>query len=593
MREQRKLLARRLVDIEPVVDLALATGQPAIVVPGEDEHNALTTKLVLAAWQWGDHHAGRELAAKARRRKELFNEPSRPSGTGPPPLDAIEWARKRTVLQGKWNRDLDATVTQVLVNALETGATKRDVMGALRQVFPTFGRGRLENIARTETTAAYNQGRLAMFGQGNVRAVQFVAILDARTTVICQSRNGMIMMLDDPRLPANTPPLHFQCRSVLIPVDRWDLADLEAGDPKAWMDFFGWLSDNEGPSNLHEALNGWGSTPPALPGFGKVSGPTARSKPKPKPKPVPKKSKPKPSKKTPAVRRTKLARAIDDRVQKGLVTPDDVKDVGSLVLDASKKKLDAAQARHDKKLASLDAKVQRLEEAQRKAKTVEKKLDYFDQIVEAQKERRELREKLQEELTEQRRDILLANLKKVRNFGNPTEQTWASGSQTPVKEALAKVQAWLPTDWSLASNGQAIKGRIVARGYYEHWNPKLTPKLYISGEPERHATVALHEFGHRMEELRTTIGKLGVAYRESRTKGEKVVSLRKLTGINYSLKEKSKPDKFTHPYMGKLYTRDHVSEIISMGLEGLLLGTSDFWTDEDYIRFMLGVLAAL
>ena len=57
-------------------------------------------------------------------------------------------------------------------------------------------------------------------------AVEFMAITDARTTPICMERDGLVLALDDPRLPANTPPLHYMCRSVLSPVSGLELEDL-------------------------------------------------------------------------------------------------------------------------------------------------------------------------------------------------------------------------------------------------------------------------------------------------------------------------------------------------------------------------------
>lgn len=37
------------------------------------------------------------------------------------------------------------------------------------------------------------------------------------------------MMLDDPDLPANTPPLHHFCRSTLVPIMDYSLEDMQAG----------------------------------------------------------------------------------------------------------------------------------------------------------------------------------------------------------------------------------------------------------------------------------------------------------------------------------------------------------------------------
>jgi hypothetical protein len=91
-----------------------------------------------------------------------------------------------------------------------------------------------------------------------VEYVQFLAILDSRTTAICESRHGRMMRLDSPELAANTPPLHYQCRSLLSPVTRFDLRDMEKP---------GW-KDEEGKS--FEELLDWGKVSAPQKGFGEI-----------------------------------------------------------------------------------------------------------------------------------------------------------------------------------------------------------------------------------------------------------------------------------------------------------------------------------
>lgn len=115
-----------------------------------------------------------------------------------------------------------------------TGKVSADVKGVvIRFLVGSYGReeaqARIEEVARstrdraslivtTETTYAYNRGRLASFVENQVDYVRFSAIMDARTSAQCRSRHGLIMAVDDPRLAMNTPPLHGRCRSVLSPV---------------------------------------------------------------------------------------------------------------------------------------------------------------------------------------------------------------------------------------------------------------------------------------------------------------------------------------------------------------------------------------
>jgi len=189
--------------------------------------------------------------------------------------DALDWLRQRVEMMERDGREHGAAVTRVILDAIQRGAATRQVMEDLRnRVFPMFTNAQLENIARTETTAAFNQGRLAMFRRNAdfVIGVQFIAIHDDRTTNICRERDGLIMRLDDPRVAENTPPLHFQCRSVLSPIDKYDWADLEAGDAATEKRIFGWVKERspaleQPPRTLTEAMSRWDRVRLAAPGF--------------------------------------------------------------------------------------------------------------------------------------------------------------------------------------------------------------------------------------------------------------------------------------------------------------------------------------
>lgn len=248
---------------------------PGIVVPGQAEHDAEVYTLCESAWAWGAYHASQEMADKLRRRRrgiEVFGDYPVPESGGPVPQEAVEWAKRRTVLQGNWQRLLDGAVNSVIVQGLETGATTRQVMDHLRMVLPDFAKHRLETIARTESTSAYTAGRLATFRKSEfVVAVQFSAIIDGRTTRICRKRDGLILKMDDDRLAANTPPLHYNCRSTLVPVDSFDFEDLQNGDKSVEGSFFSW-TDDSGPKTLSQALSGWDAAPPAMTGFGAIGG---------------------------------------------------------------------------------------------------------------------------------------------------------------------------------------------------------------------------------------------------------------------------------------------------------------------------------
>ena len=155
-----------------------------------------------------------------------------PDGEPVVPEGAVGFVRSRRDLARFFEKDQAETVRRVITEGLEQGQSLKQVMGSLEEALPgKMGRARLENIARTEATTAYNQGRLAMFldTEGFIAGVEFMAILDARTTDICQHRDGLLFRLDDPAIRQNTPPLHYQCRSILspVPVTALKESDLE------------------------------------------------------------------------------------------------------------------------------------------------------------------------------------------------------------------------------------------------------------------------------------------------------------------------------------------------------------------------------
>jgi len=133
------------------------------------------------------------------------------------PVRAIKAMEARAiVLAGDVDGDLTAAMKKIMVRFL-AGETRKATEQAVEDLL-NGNRERASLITTTETTYSYNRGRLASFAENRVDYVQFSAIWDGRTSPICRSRHGLIMKMDDPGLPGNTPPLHGRCRSVLTPL---------------------------------------------------------------------------------------------------------------------------------------------------------------------------------------------------------------------------------------------------------------------------------------------------------------------------------------------------------------------------------------
>ena len=146
------------------------------------------------------------------------------------PESAVNWLKDYVPkLAGVLSADVLEKTREVIRGSMMTGSTLQERMKALRESSDVLLRmtdARIETIARTEITRADSMGRLIeMKGNDDVIGVEFSAIMDDRTTEMCAERHGLVMRLDDPRLPENTPPLHFRCRSLLLSLTVYDYPD--------------------------------------------------------------------------------------------------------------------------------------------------------------------------------------------------------------------------------------------------------------------------------------------------------------------------------------------------------------------------------
>lgn len=80
----------------------------------------------------------------------------------------------------------------------------------------------METTAETLIGFAYNGGWFNGFSRPGVAEQltgwRFSATLDSKTTRICRVRHGTKILAADAWRQWNTPPLHFNCRSVLLPI---------------------------------------------------------------------------------------------------------------------------------------------------------------------------------------------------------------------------------------------------------------------------------------------------------------------------------------------------------------------------------------
>lgn len=152
--------------------------------------------------------------------------------------------QKAFQIAGVVSEELLKKANQILVTALDKGFSTAKTVQMLEELFASYTGdpglvdadgsvlepSRLETIVRTNFTGVYNSGRREAFMDPDlgdlVKGVQYSAILDARTTQICQELDGQVFQSTDVEgIERFTPPLHFNCRSVLIPYTKFDAED--------------------------------------------------------------------------------------------------------------------------------------------------------------------------------------------------------------------------------------------------------------------------------------------------------------------------------------------------------------------------------
>ena len=146
------------------------------------------------------------------------------------PEEAVNWINDYVPhLANVFNEDVLNAVRDVTQKSLIEGSTLQERIKALQDAHAELAemtKHRIEAIARTEITRADSLGRIiSAKANDDVIGFEFSAVLDNRTTPYCLERHGLVMRIDDSRLPENTPPLHVHCRSLLNPLTIYDYPD--------------------------------------------------------------------------------------------------------------------------------------------------------------------------------------------------------------------------------------------------------------------------------------------------------------------------------------------------------------------------------
>ena len=114
--------------------------------------------------------------------------------------------------------ELASSVKDELLVSLMTGRSVRDTSQAIAERFEV-GKNKARRLVRTESAFFHNQMELLSYEDAEITKYRFVAVLDKRTSHICQEHDNKVYDTDKAVPGVNYPPLHPWCRSTTIAHD--------------------------------------------------------------------------------------------------------------------------------------------------------------------------------------------------------------------------------------------------------------------------------------------------------------------------------------------------------------------------------------
>lgn len=117
-------------------------------------------------------------------------------------------------------------VEYAIRDGISSGKTNQEIIqrirGTKRQNYEdgilNTSKSDIERTVRTVRSHVANQAYHESFVQLGFKYERFIATLDGRTSKLCASLDGSVWEINDPA--RRVPPLHPNCRSILVPVDK-------------------------------------------------------------------------------------------------------------------------------------------------------------------------------------------------------------------------------------------------------------------------------------------------------------------------------------------------------------------------------------
>lgn len=116
-----------------------------------------------------------------------------------------------------WNNTdvLAERLEEVITSGLMSGANSKKMAKELDDL-SSYGKFASERLIRTEITYVTNMAEIESYKECDIEKCVFLATLDLRTSKICRSMDGKVLIVGKAKPGVNLPPLHPFCRSTTI-----------------------------------------------------------------------------------------------------------------------------------------------------------------------------------------------------------------------------------------------------------------------------------------------------------------------------------------------------------------------------------------
>ena len=114
---------------------------------------------------------------------------------------------------------LTSSIKDELLISLMTGRDTRETAQAIADRF-NVGQNDARRLVRTESAFFHNQMELLSYEEADIEKYIFVAVLDKRTSRICQEHDNKVYDRDKATPGVNCPPMHPWCRSTAVGYDE-------------------------------------------------------------------------------------------------------------------------------------------------------------------------------------------------------------------------------------------------------------------------------------------------------------------------------------------------------------------------------------